>query len=206
METSAGIETTIAAEPPRRKRRVRNFLLDTPLQLRLASYLIAVAAALSGALGWLLWSAWSETSRVVALADPLLGERLGRVLAHEDRVRMLWIAAALVLLLLVLLGGAVVVTHRIAGPAFAIGRTCRQVARGTLTRPRPLRAGDMLLDLADDVGGMVEALRIREERERALLLEVAAKLRGRAGVPEEREGAIGELEALAAEKARRLGP
>ncbi len=135
---------TPTGEPPaatdahgRPKRYVRNYLLDTGLQLRLASYLLAVAVALSVGLGWLLWSAYRETSRVIALGDPDVGESIAQALAREDRWRMFLIAAALSAVLLTLLLASVVITHRIAGPAFVIARTCRAVADGSLARPRP---------------------------------------------------------------------
>src|SRR6266498_2004632 len=146
--------------PPRR--RVRNYLLDTGLQLRLASYLLAVALALSIGLGWLLWRAFRETSKVVALADPEVGGTIEALLAKEDRLRIVVLGAALVVVLACLLVAAVIVTHRIAGPAFVIARTCRQVAEGSLIVPRPLRSRDLLVDLADEATAMVEALRARE--------------------------------------------
>ncbi len=189
---------------PAAKRRVRNYLLDAHLQLRLASYLIAVAVALSLVLGWLLWSAYSETSRVVALADPDVGESIAMLLAKEDRVRMVWLAGALALLLLCLLAASVVITHRIAGPAFVLGRTCRQIAEGNLARPRPLREHDLLTDLADDVASMIEGLRGREEAERAVLAGAAAQLRNAACTPAERDEAAAQLDRIAAEKTKRL--
>jgi len=199
MDTSAGIETA-AAEATRTRRRVRNYLLDTSLQLRLAAYLLAVAVSLSAALGWLLWNAYSETTRVLALADPDVGASLAR----DDQVRMMWIVGALVVLLLILLAGAVVVTHRIAGPAFVLGRACREVGEGRLSPLRQLRSRDMLPDLAGDVAEMVDALRAREERERHALRAAADRLRDPGASPESRARAIEELERMATEKAQRL--
>jgi methyl-accepting chemotaxis protein len=199
MQTSAGIETA-AAGAPRTRRRVRNYLIDTSLQLRLAAYLLAVAITLSAALGWLLWNAYAETTRVLALADPDVGASLAR----EDQIRMMWIVGLLVALLLLLLGAAVVVTHRIAGPAFALARACRAVGEGRLAQVRPLRATDLLGDLAEDVAGMVEALRAQEERECDALRAAAERLRDPGAPAESRARAVEELERLAAEKARRL--
>jgi hypothetical protein len=186
------------------RRRVRNFLLDTSLQLRLASYLVAVATALSIGLGWLLWRAYRETSRVIALGDPDAGDSIAQALAQEDRGRIVLVAAALAAVLVCLLGAAVVVTHRIAGPAFAIGRTCRQIAEGCLPRPRPLRSRDLLVDLAEDVEEMVEALRVREAREADLLAAAAATLRDPAATPAARASAAEALRRLASEKEARL--
>lgn len=187
-----------------RKRRVRNFLLDTGLQLRLASYLVAVATALSAGLGWLLWRAYRETSRVIALGDPDAGESIAQALASEDRWRIVLVAGTLCVVLVCLLAAAVVITHRIAGPAYAIGRTARAVRDGGLPRPRPLRSRDLLVDLADDVAGMVEALRQREDSERAVVERALASLRDPAAKPAERTSAISQLERLASDKEARL--
>ena len=187
----------------RRNRRVRNYLVDTSLQLRLASYLLGVGVLISAGLGWLLWQAYQETSRVIALGAPDSGDSLAGALANEDRGRMLLVAAALAGVLLCLLGAAVVITHRIAGPAFAIRRTCRQVAEGNLTPPRPLRARDLLVELGEDVAAMVDALRDRETREREVVLAAARALRD-AGAEPQSQVMAAALEKLAEEKEERL--
>src|SRR4051794_30197514 len=86
------------------KRRLRNFLLDAPLQLRLASYLLGVGVALSFGLGLLLFRAYRETSRVIALSDPDSGDSIALALASVDRSRIVLIAVALFGVLLCLLG------------------------------------------------------------------------------------------------------
>jgi methyl-accepting chemotaxis protein len=191
-------------EDGRRHRKVRNYLVDTSLQLRLASYLLGVGVLLSVGLGWLLWQAYQETSRVIALGAQEAGDSLAGALANEDRGRMLLVAAALASVLLCLLGAAVVITHRIAGPAFAIGRTCRQVAEGNLARPRPLRSRDLLVELGEDVAAMVDALRERETQEREVALAAARALRDAGAAPEARGAAAAALERLANEKEGRL--
>jgi methyl-accepting chemotaxis protein len=204
--TTSGTEPTTSpqgAEGARHHRRVRNYLIDTALQLRLASYLLAVAALLSAGLCWLLWQAWQETSRVIALGAIDAADSLTGALASEDRGRLLLVAAALGGVLLCLLLAAVVITHRIAGPAFAIGRTCRQVAEGQLTRPPPLRSGDLLVELGEDVATMVEALRDRETHERDLLLAAALALRDAGDGPEVSRVAAA-VQRLAGEKGERL--
>jgi hypothetical protein len=188
----------------RQKRRLKNFLLDTSLQLRLASYLLGVGVALSLGLGWLLWRAYRETSRVIALSDPDSGDSIGLALANEDRVRIIVIAVVLVGVLACLVGTAVVVSHRIAGPAFAIGRTCRQVGDGNLARPRPLRPRDLLVELGNDVAGMVDKLRAREALEREIALKVLHALRDPATTNEARTAAAEALEKIANEKGARI--
>ncbi|HEX9308880.1 MAG TPA: hypothetical protein VF894_15410 [Anaeromyxobacter sp.] len=186
------------------KRRFKNYLLDTGLQLKLASYLLAAATALSLGLGWLLWSAYRETSRVIALGDPEVGDSIAAALATEDRWRIVLVSIALALVLLCLLGAAVVITHRVAGPAFVIRRTCKQVADGDLSRPRPLRNHDLLVDLADTVASMVDAVRDREAIDRDAMARAAAALRDPVATPDACAAAAAELERLAAEKEARL--
>lgn len=204
-EVQPSPEETPAAEPAKPRRHLRNYLLDTGLQLRLASYLIAVATALGLGLGWLLWRAYRETSAMLEL-DPAVGAALGRELAREDRLRIVAVAAALALLLVCLLVAAVFVTHRIAGPAYAIRRTCKRVADGDLGEPPPLRERDLLADLADEVAEMVRALRVREGRERDVIASAAGLLRDPLAPAQTRQEVARELEALAAEKDRRLKP
>lgn len=182
-------------------RSMRNYLLDARMQLRFASYLGVIAAALSAFFGWRLWLSYREASRLVALGDPLADQSIAQLLASEDRVRMIWLGGGLAALLICLLAFTVVVTHKVAGPALVVGRTCRQVGEGTLRRPRKLRQGDLLTGLAEDVGTMVDRLREREEVERAALLDAAAQM---AYGPEGVERAREIVERIAAEKAARL--
>ncbi len=199
--TTAGEPLPPGAEPASHNRRLRNYLLDARMQLRFASYLGIIAAALSAFLGWRLWASYREASRLVALGDPLADQTIAQMLASEDRVRMIWLGAGLAGLLLCLLAFTLVVTHRVAGPALVMARACRQVAEGTLRRPRALRHGDLLTGLFDDVGTMVDRLREREEAERAALLDAAAQMAyGNEGVERARE----IVERVAAEKASRL--
>ena len=192
--------TTGTGEFRKPKRHLRNYLLDTGMQLKLASYLLAFAVALSLGLGWHLWTAYRETSEVVSLAAP----EVASALASEDRWRIVQVSIILALVLLCLLGASVVITHRIAGPAFVIRRTCSNVAEGNLSRPRPLRTRDLLVDLGDAVATMVDALRDRESVDRDAMLRAAAILRDPGATPDACAAAAAELERLAAEKEARL--
>lgn len=205
MEPAAATAPVAGRADGRHRRRLRNYLLDAPLQLRLASYLLGVGMALSLGLGFLLRRAYQETSRVIALGDPDGGDSIGRALASEDRYRLVIMAVVLGAVLLCLLGSALVISHRIAGPAFAIARMCRQVGEGNLARARPLRPRDLLVDLGKDVAAMVDALRAREAREREVALLAASALRDPAASVEARSAAAEALERVAREKGERLG-
>jgi HAMP domain-containing protein len=204
MDPSANSQATVPPPAVFHKRRVKNYLINTKLQLRFASWLLAVAAMISIVLGWVLWRSYAETSRVVALADPDVAEALAAAFASEDRARMVWLAAALACVLVCLLGFAVVLTHRIAGPAFVIARTCRQVGEGNYERPRPLRERDMLVELADDVITMVDAVRDREQDERDRIAAALSLMADPAASADDRSRGALALEQLVAEKSKRL--
>ncbi|HTT69853.1 MAG TPA: hypothetical protein VMG32_01415 [Anaeromyxobacteraceae bacterium] len=185
---------------PKPRRQLRNYLLDPGLQLRFGGYLLAVAVLLSAVLGYHVWRAYRTASRLVALGDPRPDAVVASLLASEDRARLVFMCGALFALALVLLALSVVVTHRIAGPAFALGRTCREVGRGALAPPRPLRKSDLLVGLSEEVAAMVAALRAREAGERDRLAEAAGLLEE---APERARELILEL---SREKERRLRP
>jgi methyl-accepting chemotaxis protein len=184
------------APAPSPRRRWRNYVLDARLQLRFAGYLAAVATGISAALGVQLWRAYREASRLVALGDPRADEVIAAALQAEDRRRMVALGIVLAAVVVVLVVLAIVVTHRVAGPAHALARACRAVGTGSLGPARPLRRGDLLGGLGAEHAAMVEALRAREEAERAALEEAA-------GAAPERAREI--VLRLAADKARRLG-
>lgn len=197
----------VSPPPPKPRRHLRNYLLDTGLQLRLASYLVAVATALSIGLGVMLWRAYREASQVMQLKlPPGLAETFGQALDNEDQRRMFFVVGALVGVNVLLLVAAIYVTHRIAGPAYAIGRTCRRVAEGDLAEPPPLRARDLLSDLGHEVAHMVHELRGREARERDVLASAARVLRDPFAPAQIRQELAQALEKLVSDKERRLGP
>jgi hypothetical protein len=194
---SAASSTPTQNKPPI-KRHVKNYLLDAGLQLRFASYLVVIATGISIAMGVMLWRAYREASKVASLGDEHADSMISDALAHDDQVRMVWLAGGLVLVVLCILVFAIVVTHRIAGPALFLARTAKNVGQGNLARPRALRDGDMLVELAKEVGNMVDALRAQEQRESEALAAAAAKLKGGP------EAELAEsLEKLAAEKQKR---
>jgi hypothetical protein len=205
-EDAMNTSETATAQGVPVKRRVRNYLLDARLQLRFASYLVAVATIIAVGMGVMLWRAYREATLVMGL-NPDSDAAIIAALAREDQSRMVWLSMALVAVVACLLLFAIVVTHKVAGPALVLARTCKQVGEGNLTQPRPLRDGDLLVELADEVTTMVDALRAREESERAALAVAVGTLRqitGPSGGSGEMRGTIDALERLATEKGRRL--
>ena len=71
------------------KRKLRNYLLDVGLQLRYTAFIIAVAVFLTGVLGYKVYQATQESSRIVLLtvqADPVAGAELLARFQANDRI------------------------------------------------------------------------------------------------------------------------
>ncbi len=93
-------------------------------------------------------------------------------------------------------------THRIAGPAYRLGRTLREVAAGRLPSEVRLRKGDYLEDLAAETNHLLAALREEAHslEQDVLLLEAALAPLENGLPPEEREAlraALGRVRAHA---------
>jgi hypothetical protein len=221
MGTSGDQDHAPTGAPAFHKRKVRNYLINRRLQLRLASWLLAVAAIISVVLGAVIMDSYRAQSKLVASQMILAGDEseaegaaptseraaakaMSSLLASADRRQMLWLGAGIGVVLVVLLGFSIILTHRIAGPAFIIAKTCRQVGEGNLSRPRPLRERDLLVELGDDVVHMVDSVRAREKDEGDRIAAATKRLADPAAGDAERRKALEDLDRLAVEKAKRL--
>ena len=64
---------------PQQKRKLRNYLLDLGLQLRYTVFIIGIAVFLTAFLGYRIYVATQETTRIVtmtALVDPSVEQEL----------------------------------------------------------------------------------------------------------------------------------
>jgi nitrogen fixation/metabolism regulation signal transduction histidine kinase len=86
------------------------------------------------------------------------------------------LVAALVLLVAALWFGAIVLTHRIAGPAYKMRRQLRAVSKGDWSRPSPLRKRDELRSFFAAFEGLVDALRQQRREHIKALDEVLTDL------------------------------
>jgi len=83
----------------------------------------------------------------------------------RGRIRLAWLVVS-VGLMVVFLGGLVIwLTHRAAGPVYAIRLFINAARIGAWNRIRPLRKGDEFTYLADDFNAFVSEIRERESDE-----------------------------------------
>ena len=128
----------------------RRKLIDSRLQFRTIGAFVSISAV-------------AMTFQVVLLNQALvdlsveLGPQGGSVLARTPEIlgRTL-IGSTLVLLPLSYLAG-ILITHKIAGPAYRMRQHCKAVARGEHPGPCKLRSGDELQDLCDALNEALDA-------------------------------------------------
>lgn len=94
----------------------------------------------------------------------LLGEKLayvypqGRLIATLQEINLIIVLRVLLLVPLVILAG-IILSHKIAGPAFRIERSLREIGKGNFDIRVELRKYDELKGIADAINEMVENLK-----------------------------------------------
>lgn len=157
--------TEAAASRPAYKRKVRNYLLDVGLQLRYTATIVVVAIFLTAGLGFKMYQATREISRIIlftGLADPATAQELQAQFANSDRV-VLWgiIGFGLVLILSISAVG-ILITHKVVGPLYKISSFFSRVRDNQLgSVPAGLRKGDELQDFYSSFREMHQAVRDR---------------------------------------------
>lgn len=128
----------------------RRKLIDSRLQFRTIGAFVSISAV-------------AMTFQVVLLNQALvdmsveLGTQGGSVLARTpDLLGRTLLGSALVLLPLSYLAG-ILITHKIAGPAYRMRQHCKAIARGEHPGPCKLRSGDELQDLCDALNEALDA-------------------------------------------------
>lgn len=123
-------------QPYERKKK----LIDTSLQLRMIGVFLCVSIAAS------LFQLMLMNQAMLSLSQEFSAEG-GKILSRTSDIltrNVLWTAA--VLLPMTLLVG-LLITHRVAGPAYRLREHCRAIARGERPGPCSLRQLDELQEL-----------------------------------------------------------
>ncbi len=86
-------------------------------------------------------------------------------IAHQQSAMLWTLTSALSLLVVLIALAGIVVTHKIAGPIYKMKRQIREVGKGKLQIPAPLRKGDDLVEFFQAFETMVRSLRQRQQVE-----------------------------------------
>jgi hypothetical protein len=177
MNTAA--EHAIAGAP-KYKRRMRNYLLDVGLQLRYTMTIVLVAVVLTTGLGYKMYEATRDTSKVIEmtkLADPSVAGELSDQFAASDRWVLWGIVGFGVVLIISISAVGILITHRVAGPIFKVAGYFGRVRDDRLGQiPQTLRKGDELQEFYGSFREMHLALRERIEEDVRVLSDALTQL------------------------------
>jgi hypothetical protein len=206
---TAAATTGPGSEPPRYKRRLRNYLLDVGLQLRYTAFIIMLAAFLTAVLGYKIYEATQDTSKVIwmtVLVDPSSVGELEAQFRSNDRIVLWSIVGFGLVLVLSVAGAGIWITHKVAGPLYNIGAICGRVRDNKLAPSlRQLRKGDELQEFYSQFRDMYEALRGRVNRDVLTLSAAISALEGVDPKPAGVDRALEDLRRLRDEKESSLG-
>lgn len=150
------------------RRLYRNYLIKRRFQLKWVSAILAASLGVFVVLSlYIYFDEKHRTDSNVALAielghDPEIASVAAADSEDADRA-MLWILLTIGTGMIVLLAGlGIRLTHRVAGPVYALGMFMEQVRAGDWRRPRSFRKDDEFQELAESFQELVETLRENE--------------------------------------------
>jgi hypothetical protein len=176
----------------------RTFLVDRSFQLKYSFILGAV-----GALIGVICALTMYLVRRRLLADISLPPALVAELTSVN-VHVTWVVLVVAVLCGIALGVfGILLTHRIAGPIYALTHSVAALARGRYPLVRPIRRSDELKDFFELFRKSIESLRAREVEEIFRIEELILELSAIKGVAVEK--AVKSLRTLKQTKSASIG-
>ena len=167
--------------PTRHQRKLRNFLLDRKVQLRITLVMVLIGAVLTGALGYFWYAEMRKASTVIRVnamvtLDAAAVQQLEAELASQDRMRLLVLVGFSLLFAFLIAGYGIVMTHTLAGPLLKITRHMNDIEVNRLYDLWELRKHDQLQSFFASFKRMHAALRGRVEADMILLNRLMAAI------------------------------
>lgn len=143
----------------------RTYLVDRGFQLKYTAILVVVGAAITALFGTMMYQAHVAATDMMGLPD-----KFHEIVTknYDDRLLYMVAAIAVVMTMSLALFG-VLITHRVAGPIYIIGRYVKVLGDGRFPELRPLRRNDELKDFFASFQEAVENMRSRDAADLAAL-------------------------------------
>lgn len=165
---------------PKYRRKMRNYLLDVGLQVRYTMTIVIVAVFLTAGLGYKMYQATRDISKVIELsgmADPAVAGELQGQFASSDRWVLWGIVGFGIVLVISISAVGILITHKVAGPLFKITSFFGRVRENRLGAvPMTLRKGDELQEFYASFRDMHMALRAKVDEDVRVLGNAVAAL------------------------------
>jgi len=173
-----------------------NYLLDKRFQLKYTLFVLVVSLAIFSVLGWLYYSQVRENTELMEVDESLekilqqdglevdlddeyskeMGQDMRAVADARDLKTSLYLLLAVALLVFVLTGTGIYMTHKIAGPLYALSRFMNAAQQGNWNAIRPFRKGDEFVYLAEQFHKLAAQIKSKHEAELVVLKEMVASL------------------------------
>jgi uncharacterized membrane protein YjgN (DUF898 family) len=143
------------------QRRFKNFVLNPKMQFRMSIYFVAFGLAVLGVMLAVIFLQINQVHELISMTPGLQVEEqilIGKKLFGVVKV-------AMVFFMFILVAAAVygvIVSHRIAGPMFAILSYIEELKKGNFTAKRELRPYDELIPIMESLHDL--AAKLNEKR------------------------------------------
>jgi hypothetical protein len=139
------------------KRKLRNFLLQPLLQVKLGLYSIGLAVVFGVLICTMLYlNLYRFYDMVVELTD--LGPEVSAILDSYLRGASWWLIGSLLIYLALNVTISILYTHRLVGPTYAFRRHIRNLKEGKFSSRVTLRKHDAFAEVAQDLNDLAEHL------------------------------------------------
>ena len=186
------------------RRLYRNYLIKRRFQMKWTSAILAASLGVFIVLSlYIYFDEKHRTDSLVSQAQQLGHDSETASLMAADSTEAdrttLWILLGAGTGMIVLLAGlGIRLTHRVAGPMYALGMFMEQMRAGDWRRPRAFRQGDEFAELGENFRNLVESLREKEQSE----IDQLTAIESSGGLSPEHKQSLNEL---IAGKQKRLG-
>jgi hypothetical protein len=158
----AGIQNKPQTLGGKAKRRMRNYMLQPLLQVKIGLYSILLSILFAGALAAIVYTNFSGlVSSIVLLTDA--EAEVKDLFMQYWKDAQLWIFLCFGIYLLATVSISVLYTHKLIGPTIAFRRHIRSIAEGRYNARTYLRKGDAFSEVADELNHLSELMEKRSQ-------------------------------------------
>ncbi len=139
------------------KRRVKNFMLQPLLQVKLGIYSILLSTLFALAIAAIMYHNFHDfVGSIITLTDA--PEEVTDMFADYWRGTRIWIFLSFAIYLAATVLLSVLYTHKLVGPTIAFRRHIRSITEGRYNARTYLRKGDAFAEVADELNRLSEVM------------------------------------------------
>ncbi|MBM4386564.1 MAG: hypothetical protein FJ088_02430 [Deltaproteobacteria bacterium] len=193
--------------------RRKFYFINVSFQVKYIIIMIALSLLIFLTLGFLYFNALETQQKLMGLSkisesiegglsesDREFEEELKKKAWEKDRMKLIILCAKLIMLVAAMTALSIFITHRAAGPVFAVSKFLENASRGEWGSIRPLRKKDDFVFLYDSLVGLRDALKRENDDEIGRLEAAIGKLESSDAQDENKSPIIEEIRGLIEKK------